>query len=75
MGMWEILEEGRDDYGRGFGMRGDEVEEAYKEGCRHGYEKAMRFMETWASVMAEEIIQDQVWENAGIPAISLNIPA
>ena len=25
MGMWEILEEGRDDYGRGFGMRGDEV--------------------------------------------------
>ena len=38
MGMWEILEEGRDDYGRGFGMRGDEVEEAYKEGCRHGYE-------------------------------------
>lgn len=32
-------------------------------------------METWASVMAEEIIQDQVWENAGIPAISLNIPA
>ena len=25
-----------------FGMRGDEVEEAYKEGCRHGYEKAMR---------------------------------
>ncbi|RGQ78283.1 hypothetical protein [Phocaeicola dorei] len=42
MGMWEILEEGRDDYGRGFGMRGDEVEEAYKEGCRHGYEKAMR---------------------------------
>ena len=29
MGMWEILEEGRDDYGRGFCMRGDEVEEAY----------------------------------------------
>ena len=25
--------------------------------------------------MAEEIIQDQVWENADIPAISLNIPA
>ena len=25
MGMWEILEEGRDDYGRGFGMRGDEA--------------------------------------------------
>lgn len=22
MGMWSILEEGRDDYGRGFGMRG-----------------------------------------------------
>ena len=44
MGMWEILEEGRDDYGRGFGMRGDEVEEAYKEGCRKGYEKAMREM-------------------------------
>lgn len=34
----------RDDYGRGFGMRGDEVEEAYKEGCRKGYEKAMREM-------------------------------
>ena len=44
MGKWEILEEGRDDYGRGFGMRGDEVEEAYKEGCRKGYEKAMREM-------------------------------
>ena len=31
MGMWEILEEGRDDYGRGFGMRGDEVEEAIRK--------------------------------------------
>ena len=29
MGMWSILEEGRDDYGRGFGMRdGGEIEEA-----------------------------------------------
>ena len=27
-----------------FGVRGDEVEEAYKEGCRKGYEKAMREM-------------------------------
>ena len=45
MGMWTILEEGRDDYGRGFGMRGgSELEEAYREGCRHGYEKAMREM-------------------------------
>ena len=43
--MWSILEEGRDDYGRGFGMRGgSELEEAYREGCRHGYEKAMREM-------------------------------
>ena len=43
--MWTILEEGRDDYGRGFGMRGgSELEEAYREGCRHGYEKAMREM-------------------------------
>lgn len=31
MGMWEILEEGRDDYGRGFGMRGDEVEEPIRK--------------------------------------------
>ncbi len=45
MGMWSILEEGRDDYGRGFGMRdGGEIEEAYREGCRHGYEKAMNEM-------------------------------
>ena len=36
MGMWEILEEGRDDYGRGFGMRGDEVEEAYKANGNKG---------------------------------------
>lgn len=43
MGMWTILEEGRDDYGHDFGMReSGEVERAYREGCRHGYEKAMR---------------------------------
>ena len=42
--MWTIMEEGRDDYGRGFGTREgeSEVEMAYREGCRHGYEKAMR---------------------------------
>lgn len=47
MGMWTIMEEGRDDYGRGFGMRegGSEVETAYREGCRYGYEKAMREMQ------------------------------
>ena len=49
---WTIMEEGRDDYGRDFGMRGGEAEEAYrqgyKEGCRHGYEKAM--MESRASM-------------------------
>ena len=37
MGMWSILEEGRDDYGRGFGMRvGSALEEASRQGCRHG---------------------------------------
>lgn len=46
MGMWTIMEEGRDGYGRDFGMRGgDDAEMAYKqgfeEGCRHGYKKAM----------------------------------
>ena len=45
MGMWRILDEWRDDYERSFGMRDDDVEEAYKEGCRHGYEKAMREMQ------------------------------
>lgn len=40
MGYWEILEN-RDEYSRGSAMK-DEVEEAYREGCRHGYEKAMR---------------------------------
>ena len=47
MGMWTIMEEGRDDYGRGFGMRegGSEVEMAYREGCRHGYRKAMEEMQ------------------------------
>ena len=68
MGMWEILEEGRDDYGRGFGMRGDEVEEAYKEGCRKGYEKAM---------MVGEVIQvveaHPAWMNADTPDTFLNI--
>jgi hypothetical protein len=43
--MWRILDEWRDDYERSFGMRDDDVEEAYKEGCRHGYEKAMRKMQ------------------------------
>ena len=43
MNMWEIRED-YDDYGRGFGMR-SEVEEAYKEGCRHGYKKAMEEMQ------------------------------
>lgn len=43
--MWRILDEWRDDYERSFGMRDDDVEESYKEGCRHGYEKAMREMQ------------------------------
>ena len=45
MNYWEILED-RDDYGRGgFGMReSDEAERAYREGCRHGYEKARQEM-------------------------------
>lgn len=57
MNSWEILEQGHDGYddydrmpedyvheryGRRMGMRGDEAEQAYKEGCRHGYEKAMK---------------------------------
>ena len=45
MGMWTIMEEGRDGYGRDFSMRGGDAETAYKqgfeEGCRHGYRKAM----------------------------------
>ena len=46
MGMWEILEEGRGEYDRDFGMRGgNPMEEAYREGCRYGYEKAMREMQ------------------------------
>lgn len=44
MGMWSILEEGRDDYGRGMGFRSHEEEEAFEMGCRHGYEKAMKEM-------------------------------
>ena len=44
MNMWEIRED-YDDYGRGFGMReGGEYEQGFKEGCRHGYEKAMQEM-------------------------------
>ena len=45
--MWTIMEEGRDDYGRGFGMRegGSDVEMAYREGCKHGYHKAMEEMQ------------------------------
>ena len=44
MSYWEIMEES-DDYGRnGFGMREDEVERAYREGCKKGYEKAKREM-------------------------------
>lgn len=44
MGMWSILEEGRDDYGRDMGFRSYEEEEAFKMGCKHGYEKAMKMM-------------------------------
>ena len=40
------MEEGRGEYDRDFGMRGgNPMEEAYIEGCRHGYEKAMREMQ------------------------------
>lgn len=43
MGMWTILEEGRDGYDREMGFRGTDPEnEAYMEGCRHGYMKAMK---------------------------------
>ena len=46
MGMWEILEEGRGEYEHVLGMRrGYPMEEAYKEGFRHGYEKAIREMQ------------------------------
>ena len=42
------MEEGHDEFGGDFGMRGGETEEAYRQGyeagCRHGYKKAM--MET-----------------------------
>lgn len=44
MGYWEILED-RGGYDReDFGMRDSETERAYREGCRKGYEKAMREM-------------------------------
>ena len=77
--MWTILEEGRDDYGRGFGMRGgSELEEAYREGCRHGYEKAMREMHGGMGFRGEggynggEVIP--TWENAVCRATFLSIP-
>ena len=41
MGAWSIIEEGRDEYGH-MGFREEAEMEAYKRGCRHGYEKAMR---------------------------------
>ena len=42
MSYWEIRED-YDGYDRdGFGMRSEEAERAYREGCRHGYEKGMR---------------------------------
>ena len=39
MNYWEIRED-FDDYG--LGMRSEEAERAYREGCRYGYEKAMK---------------------------------
>lgn len=43
MSTWGIIEQGYDEYGRDMGFRGaDPEEEAYKEGCRHGYMKAMK---------------------------------
>jgi len=46
MGMWTILEEGREDNNHDFGMReNSEIERAYKEGCHYGYEKAIREMQ------------------------------
>lgn len=50
MGMWSIMEDGYDEFGRGMGFRSPE-EEAYKEGCRHGYEKAMREMHSGGGSM------------------------
>ena len=44
MSMWGIIEQSRDDYGQDMGFRSREEEMAYKEGCRHGYEKAVREM-------------------------------
>lgn len=45
MRSWEIIEQGRGDYDRDMGFRSVEEEEAYKEGCRHGYRKAMMEMQ------------------------------
>ena len=45
MKSWEIIEQGRGDYDRDMGFRSMEEEEAYKEGCRHGYRKAMMEMQ------------------------------
>ena len=62
MRSWEIIEDGRgeyggdygrmrdeyprEEYGRDLAMRGGDAEQAYRqgyeEGCRHGYEKAMK---------------------------------
>lgn len=40
MRQWEIIEQGRGDYGRGMGFRmPDDPEEAYRQGCEDGYKK------------------------------------
>ena len=81
MGMWEILEEGRGEYDRDFGMRGgNPMEEAYREGCRHGSrEPCVRCRAVkWAIVTAvvhavEAIAAAQIWANAVCWVTSRNI--
>lgn len=42
--IFRIIDEA-DDYQKGYNQRESELEKAFKEGCEHGYNKAMRELE------------------------------
>ena len=52
----KMIHEIDDEMENGFGMR-DEAEEAYEEGCRHGFEKALKKLKKLGYKVPSELMQ------------------
>lgn len=52
----KLIHEIDDEQERGFGLR-DEAEEAYEEGCRHGFEKAVKKLKKLGYRVPPELMQ------------------